>query len=153
MNIKELEREEQRELSNRAKEHDKYQKYSEATDRILEDIGKRKQDLIDQLAVKLKKHFKVKVIVSIHKYRLDIRVANELLLHHSYNKTKFRQITSKLKDKIIEEYNEVFGEVSEEVQDHAIDALRYSQALAKYSNILSYQGLSPNKYIGRINNV
>ena len=113
-NYQELKQEETKQRELLAKKREEMQSFEEASNRILEDIDKRKQAEHDKLTKTIKRHFSgVEVDVRHSEYHLSVCVekVQKLVMHYqSFNSTLKKEIS----DKIVEEYNEFYGEVKEE---------------------------------------
>ena len=112
-NYQELKQEETKQRELLAKKHEEMQSFEEASNRILEDIDKRKQVEHDKLTKTIKRHFSgVEVDVQHSEYHLSVCVekVQKLVMHYqSFNSTLKKEIS----DKIVEEYNDFYGEVKE----------------------------------------
>ena len=97
--------------SYKAIEHDR-QRDNEAYEQALMSVDKQWKDIQSALHSKIKRHFKG-IVPSIHisEYGLAITFEDKYILDHVYEITSFNGITRNLAYKIIDEYNEVYGQV------------------------------------------
>ena len=113
-NYQELKQEETKQRELLAKKREEMQSFEEASNRILKDIDKRKQVEHDKLTKTIKRHFAgVEVDVQHSEFSLVVEIEGFEKLHMEYqifNSTLKKEIA----DKIVEEYNEFYGEVKKE---------------------------------------
>jgi len=111
------------------------QKYQDDINKLHNELDKLQKDL----KTKIVKEFKnVQVDVRLNEYDIDIMINGNGVLHHSYGRTEFKNITRELKNKIINMYNELYGEVKKtnfenqcasdkiSLSNDALDSLMYA---------------------------
>jgi len=149
MNIKELDKAREQVYKNKRNADKEYTKVvelarqelasrNEELSQELVELNELETELINELKRNILKHFKgIKPDVRVNKYGISISLGVEEFLSHGYNVTEFHNITPKIKDKIIAEYNELFIEVSE--YDDIPDATGTTVTFARdmYANMSS----------------
>jgi len=94
-------------------------------------IDKEKSKVIDNFKKRIEKEFKnVEVFVRVSDYGLDVDINGAWVLHYSSNRCEFRNISRVLKDKIISDYEDTYGEIKFEPQTPYVGFISYTNAFS-----------------------
>ena len=112
MTYKELDKKREKVLKDLATRQEAIQSFKQVTNRIIDDINEQQEELRIELVKRIRKHFKgITLNVTVNSSHLLISYNDVEFLDYRVGHTSYQGMTRKLAEKIINEYEEVYGEV------------------------------------------
>jgi len=112
MTIKEITQERVKQYKLLEDKNEAHQSFKEATQRIMADLDREEKIAHDELVKRIRKHFKgITPSIDIKEWHILISYNDVEFLDYRVGHTSYKGITRKLADKIIKEYEEVYGQV------------------------------------------
>ena len=110
--------------------HTAHQSFQEASHRIMEDLDRQENEAHDNLVKRIRKHFKgITPSIDVTNWHVLISYNDVEFLDYRYGHTKFEDISKKLCNTIIAEYEEVYGEIEKSTYPIGDAKLPYGDAI------------------------
>lgn len=107
--INEMRAKQQKLLQDKNESHNEFK---EASQRIMEDLDLQEKLVHDELVKRIKKHFKgITPSIDVTNWHVLISFNDVEFLDYRYGHTKFEGISKKLANKIIAEYEDIYGAI------------------------------------------